>query len=92
VATDSAAGVRELTKATRAKANKDREKFGLVLAHPVFRANPLATIKEHLQNELALAALQEEGLRGLAKSAMPSKAEKKANSKAKKGGAGRTMD
>ena len=62
----TAADVSILTNATRKHAAQDREKFGLVLAHPVFRANPLATIKEHLQNEMALAALQQESLRKLA--------------------------
>ena len=36
-------------------AHNERRKFGLVLAHPVYRADPVAAIREHLQNEMAIA-------------------------------------
>jgi hypothetical protein len=37
------------------KLKQDKEKFEMVLNHQQFRANPLATMKEHLQNEMLLA-------------------------------------
>lgn len=30
-----------------------KKSFGMVLEHPQFRSNPLATIREHMQNKLA---------------------------------------
>ncbi len=40
--------------------SSEQKKFGLVLQHPAFRANPLETLKEHLRNELALQQSAEE--------------------------------
>lgn len=48
-----------ITKADRTRLVKEKEKYNLVLNHPVFRTNPIATIKEHLQNELAIANANE---------------------------------
>jgi len=46
--------------ANKKKLEADKQKFELVLNHQAFRANPLATIKEHLQNEMLLQNMQAE--------------------------------
>ena len=43
-----------ITQADRARLGKEKQQFSLVLGHPLFRANPIGTIKEHLENEMAI--------------------------------------
>ncbi|KAJ2158661.1 hypothetical protein GGF46_003594 [Coemansia sp. RSA 552] len=41
------------TKARGRVAKEEEERFGLILKHPAFRADPLGTIRQHLQNSQA---------------------------------------